>query len=88
MAIETKVLCDVTGKELNYRDTVEMTTINVLYNDVREVDVKNEKTGKLEKEKRVFNQERYAFHICQDHSNDFIKHMQKFFDGKKKELGK
>ena len=88
MAIQTKVLCDVTGKELNYRQTVEMTTVNVIHNDVREVDVKNEKTNKLEKERRVFNQERYTFHICEEHSKDFMKHMQLFFDKKKKELGK
>jgi len=86
------ITCDVTGKDLAYRETVEMTTVNVLFNDVRikdhaVPDPDNPGKTKIEKKPIVFSQERYTFHICEEHSKDFMKHMQAFFDKKKKELG-
>ena len=83
----TTIICDVTGKDLSYRETVDMTSINILYNEVVSRDVKQE-DGSLKKQNVVLNQERYAFHICHEHSKDFMKYINEFFTNKKKELAK
>ena len=89
MAIELILLCDVTGKKLIKRGLVEMTTINILFNDVRLRDTSEKNAqGKFIQEKVVFKQTNYAYHICEEHSKDFMKVIDKFFKDKKIELGK
>jgi hypothetical protein len=90
MAQKLTINCDVDGCELSGRDLVEMTTVSILFNDCRMRDVKGE-GGKIKPQKVVFNQERYEFHIGEEHSKEFIKHVQEFFTTKaklKKKKGK
>lgn len=91
MAVETKVTCDLTGKELTYEDVKHMCTVNIVNNNVQKITVPDpDDNTKVIEKKGVISIDRYAFHICNEHGNDFIKHVNKFFQDfkKKKKIGK
>lgn len=86
MALKQTVICDVTGVELKGRDLVEMTTVNVTFNEVAVRQVKDPESGEIEDRRMVIGQDIAAFHICPDHSKDFMAHMQEYFDKKEDEI--
>ena len=86
MALKQIVTCDVDGCEMSFQEMKEMMTVNVVYNNVKEVPVNND--GVTETKRVVLNQERYEFHIGEDHSEEFLKYIQDFFKGEKHETRK
>ena len=85
MAQETKITCDVDGCELKGRDMVEMSTVNAMWNHVKDRPIKNPETGKIEMKSVVFHQTPFSFHIGKEHSEEFFKYLKAFFEKKNKQ---
>lgn len=78
--IENKVYCDCTGKQLKGQEMVNMTVITIQQKIVDSFDVQIEGTkGKTEKKKFVKQVLNHQWHICEEHSLEFMEYMRKFF---------